>query len=66
MKQFVPLNERSKILLEDYANRHALSARVLHRTCKVARTIADLHKQNQVNEEHVSLALMLQQARWIM
>jgi magnesium chelatase family protein len=64
IKRYVTLSSRSKKLLEDYATKVRLSGRALHRTCKVARTLADLDHSEQVTEDHVALALTLQQARW--
>jgi len=60
----VPLEPSTRELLARYADAHGLSARALHRCCKVARTLADLQEQDAVDEEHLLLALTLQQARW--
>lgn len=65
LKRHVPLDDSARQLLEQYAELHDLSARALHRACKVARTLADLdHNGGDVTEEHLMLALILQQARW--
>jgi magnesium chelatase family protein len=65
LRRFVPLDSASRALLESYAELHPLSGRALHRTCKVARTIADLEGVEQVSEEQLCLALAMQQARWV-
>ncbi|MCC6750034.1 MAG: YifB family Mg chelatase-like AAA ATPase [Deltaproteobacteria bacterium] len=62
----VALGTRSTALLTEYAEAHRVSARALHRTCRVARTIADLEDRDDVTEEHLLLALTLQQARWML
>jgi len=64
LRRHVPLDGPVRRLLEGYAALHDLSARALHRTCKVARTVADLEGDEAVTEEHLTLALTLQQARW--
>jgi magnesium chelatase family protein len=67
LRRHVPLSEGSRRILEQYAELHDLSARALHRACKVALTLADLDGHDQgltVTEEHLMLALTLQQARW--
>jgi len=64
LRRHVPLDDGSRRLLEGYAELHNLSARALHRTCKVACTLADLKTSEDVTEEHVGLALTLQRARW--
>jgi magnesium chelatase family protein len=64
LRRHVPLAGASRSLLEHYAELHDLSARALHRTCKVARTVADLEGSDDVTDEHVTMALTLQQARW--
>jgi magnesium chelatase family protein len=64
LRRHVPLDDSSAKLLSKYANHHGLSARALHRSCKVARTLADLEGSDPVTEQHLLLALNLQQARW--
>jgi magnesium chelatase family protein len=46
-------------LLEDLAQRHALSARGVHRTLRVARTIADLGDRQAVLEDDILAAVGL-------
>jgi len=64
LRRHVPLDDDSRELLAGYAELHGLSARAVHRACKVARTVADLEDQDTVTGEHLTLALTLQQARW--
>jgi len=45
------------IMLEDAANSFGLSARAIHKTLKVARTIADLDDSDTLEENHISEAL---------
>jgi magnesium chelatase family protein len=65
VRRFVQFGDAERALLERYAEIHQLSGRALHRTCKVARTIADLEGVEQVSDEHLCLALAMQQARWV-
>lgn len=65
LKKFIRLNSSTKRLLEAYADKYNLSARALHRSCKVSRTIADLNGDEEMKDEHLFLAMTLQQARWI-
>jgi magnesium chelatase family protein len=66
LRRHVPLGASARSLLADWAELHALSGRSLHRACKVARTIADLEGADGVRDEHLALAVGLQQARWAM
>ncbi len=54
---YVPLAESVKKLLNDSAQKLALSARAYHRVIKIARTIADLDNTIDVNENHILEAL---------
>lgn len=65
LKHWVPLDESSKELLLNYAEKHAVSARALHRTCRVARTIADLKDKETIDAEDIAMALSLQYDRFI-
>jgi magnesium chelatase family protein len=65
LRRHVPLGSEARELLASYAELHGVSARALHRACKVARTIADLEQSDPVTDEHLLLALSLQQARWV-
>ncbi len=64
LKRYASLDAPTKLLLQAYAEAHDLSGRAIHRGCKVARTLADLDGQPQITEEHMALALTMQQARW--
>ncbi|MBK8479913.1 MAG: YifB family Mg chelatase-like AAA ATPase [Proteobacteria bacterium] len=65
LQRHVPLSPLSRRLIEEHAQRHSLSARAVHRCCRVARTLADLEAIDQVSDGHVALALALQQERWV-
>jgi magnesium chelatase family protein len=65
LRRFVPLGQSSRQLLESYAEARGLSGRAIHRTCRVARTLADLEGDDAVTEEHLSLALAMQQGRML-
>jgi magnesium chelatase family protein len=44
-------------VLQRSVDRHGLSARAYHRVLKVARTIADLARSREIQEEHALEAL---------
>ena len=51
-----PESSAEKLLL-GYAQKHHLSARALHRICRVARTLADLESEPQINKKHIATAI---------
>jgi magnesium chelatase family protein len=51
-----PEAEGEKLLLS-YAQKYHLSARALHRTCRVARTLADLEGVQQIKKKHIATAI---------
>ncbi len=53
----VPLTEDVRNLLDDSAERLALSARAYHRVIKIARTIADLENSDEININHILEAI---------
>jgi len=55
------LNEQSKQLLKQAVNRMNLSVRGYHRTIKVARTIADLAGEKNIECSHIAEALQYRQ-----
>jgi magnesium chelatase family protein len=57
IKKFCALNEDSKRLLLAATKQLGLSARAYHRILKLARTIADLSKECEINPEHIAEAL---------
>ncbi len=54
---YAPLDEATKKLLNQSAERLQLSARAYHRTIKLARTIADLEGSENINQSHILEAL---------
>ncbi len=54
---YAPLDEATKKLLNQSAERLQLSARAYHRTIKLARTIADLEGSENINQNHILEAL---------
>ena len=54
---FAPLSPDVKELLNDSAERLALSARAYHRVIKIARTIADLENSENIEANHILEAL---------
>lgn len=57
IKQFCKLDEQSEILLEQAASQYQLSGRAIHRVKKVARTIADLEKSENIEFVHIAESL---------
>lgn len=53
----VKLKEEVRNLLDDSAERLALSARAYHRVIKIARTIADLDNSEEINSNHILEAI---------
>jgi magnesium chelatase family protein len=56
------LGDQEKRYLESAAQRMTMSGRALHRTLRVARTIADMAHSRQVTIEHISEALAYRNA----
>ena len=54
---YAPLDDATKKLLNQSAERLKLSARAYHRTIKLARTIADLEGSENINQSHILEAL---------
>ncbi len=57
LKQWCPLDDSSRILLEGAMGRLFLSARAADRILKVARTIADLDDQDRLQTQHLAEAV---------
>lgn len=57
IREFCVLNATSKELLKNAMQRLNLSARAYDRILKVARTIADLERVGDINENHISEAI---------
>jgi len=57
LKEFCPVGEESRELLEMAVDRLGLSARAYTRVLKVARTIADLEGEATIGPGHVAEAI---------
>lgn len=57
IREYCQLDEPSKMLLKNAMERLNLSARAYDRILKVARTIADLEKSQEVNGDHIAEAI---------
>ena len=57
LKEFANLTPAANLILKQAVNKFNLSARVYFRLIKVARTIADLDKNNDIKENHIAEAL---------
>jgi magnesium chelatase family protein len=59
LERYAKLDEKGAQMLRDAQSRGMLSARGQNRTLRVARTIADLGRREQVQIQHVAMALSL-------
>ena len=57
LSSMVKLSKEVRDILDDSAERLALSARAYHRVIKIARTIADLAGSDEVEANHILEAL---------
>ncbi len=57
IKTYCPLDDRSKKILHDAAEKLDLSARSYYRMIKLARTIADLESAEHITAQHIAEAL---------
>ena len=57
LSNIVKLRDDVRKILDDSAERLALSARAYHRVIKIARTIADLENSREVKANHILEAL---------
>jgi magnesium chelatase family protein len=67
VEEICRLDEPSRRLLENAANRLQLSARAYHRILRVARTIADLDGSEAIKAQHLAEAITyrtLDRATW--
>lgn len=56
-----PASGAEKLLLA-YAQKNHLSARALHRICRVARTLADLDTADHIDKKHIATAIQYRKA----
>jgi magnesium chelatase family protein len=59
LEVIAPLDKDGTTLLRDAAERLKLTARAFHRVLKVARTLADLDREDKVGRRHLAEALAL-------
>jgi magnesium chelatase family protein len=65
--RYATLSAAARDVLERYAEHHQLSGRAVHRTIRIARTLADLSRRTmEIADEDLVLALQLQQGRWVL
>ncbi len=57
IEEFCILDQGAQALLDQATMRFGLSERAIHKSKKVARTIADLHQSPQIHKEHMLKAL---------
>ena len=57
LSSLVKLSKEVRDLLDDSAERLALSARAYHRVIKIARTIADLEGSDEIKANHILEAI---------
>ena len=57
IQQIIPLDDRCKDFLSQAANSLNLSGRVVHRTIKLARTIADMNQEASIQIKHLAEAI---------
>ena len=57
IKTFCKLDDTSKTILKNAMNKLGLSARAYDRIIKVARTIADLDKSENIQSSHIAEAI---------
>jgi len=55
--ELIPLTDECKDFLSNAAKKLTLSTRVVHRTIKLARTIADIQAEESVAVKHLAEAL---------
>jgi len=55
--QYISLGKKEKEILEQSAQRLNFSPRVFHKIIKIARTIADLEKNDTIESRHILEAL---------
>ena len=63
LRKFAALDRGARSLIRRYVDQHQISARAVHRCCRVARTLADLDGSTNIANKHVAVALTLQQRR---
>ncbi len=64
VRKFCPLDDSGKAIVRQAMNQLQLSARAFHRILKLARTIADLSKENDIATHHLAEALQYRPRRW--
>ena len=57
LEQYITLDEQSKSFLSEASRKLILSPRVVHRTIKLARTIADMEGAVEITVQHLAEAM---------
>jgi magnesium chelatase family protein len=65
VRKYCPLDDSGKAIVRQAMNRLQLSARAFHRILKLARTIADLSREEDINTQYLAEALQYRPRRWI-
>ncbi|OGG08967.1 magnesium chelatase [Candidatus Gottesmanbacteria bacterium RBG_16_43_7] len=61
VKSLLPISEQVRLILIQAVSKMGLSARAYYRVIKVARTIANLENQDQIEPQHIAEALQYRQ-----
>jgi len=65
IEEYMPLSDSVQMLLQESAKKLDLSARSYHRTIKLARTIADLDHNAEIQEPHILEALQYRPKQFV-
>lgn len=63
--QYIPLSDRCEVLLQTALKTLHYSLRVIHKTIRVARSIADYDGSETIQEKHIAEALGYRAQNWI-
>jgi magnesium chelatase family protein len=57
IREYCGLDDMSKALMRSAMNQHGMGARTFHRVLKLARTIANLAKSDQIQASYLAEAI---------